>query len=246
MIDQDYFNKITGVVIDKLEGGYLHPDMKLPPAFSSSGETMFGLDRFAGHDYYYSTPRIGKSPKSDLKYIYNGSYQYKTKDSQEFWTTIDKAGARTKWIHGYLGGSLNARLKELAGNILYPFFLKYCDRYMDPKTKEIVMNDPKLTFLFSYSVWNGEGYFRKFANKLDEYVKSGITNPEKLKNLILQYRIDYPNSLIRQGGNIIKKFIDVVDLSPPKKINKKKTFKLKYVFGIGLIIGSVFLIKKYK
>lgn len=243
MVDQDYFNKITGVVIDKLEGGYLHPDMKLPPAFNLSGETMFGLDRFAGHGLYYSTPRIGKTPKSDLKYIYNGSYKYKTKEAQEFWETIDKANARKNWYHGYLGGNLNAKLKELAGKIIYPYFIQFSDRYFDEKTKQIVFKDPKLTFLFSYSVWNGEGYFKKFANKLDEAVKSGITNPEKLKNIILDYRVNYPNNLISQGGRIIKKFIDTVDLTPP---NEKKKFKLKYLLAGSLIIGSLFLIKKYK
>jgi len=243
LIDQDYFNKITGVVIDKLEGGYLHPDMKLPPAFAFSGETMFGLDRFAGHDFYYSTPRIGKSPKADLKYIYNGSYKYRTKDSQEFWTTIDRAGARTKWYHGFLGGSLNSKLKELAGNILYPFFIKWCDKYMDEKTKNIVLSDPKLTFLMSYAVWNGEGYFIKFSNVLDKAVQSGTTNKDKLKTILLNARINYPNSLISQGGNIIKKFIDVVDLTAP---DQKKKFKLKYLVAGSLIIGSIYLIRKYK
>jgi len=243
LVDQNYFNKITGVVIDKLEGGYLHPDMSLPPAFKFSGETMFGLDRFAGHDFYYSTPRIGKTPKTDLKYIYNGSYNYRTNDSKEFWTTIDRAGARTKWNRGYLGGTLNTRLKELAGNILFPFFLKWCDKYMDQKTKDIVLGDPKLTFLMSYAVWNGEGYFQKFSNVLDTAVRSGITNKEKLKTILLNARINYPNSLIRQGGNIIKKFIDTVDLTPP---DEKKKFKIKYLVGAGLLIGSFLLIKKYK
>lgn len=243
MIDQEYFNKITGVVIDKLEGGYLHPDMKLAPVFRFSGETMFGLDRFAGHDYYYSTPRIGKTPKSDLKYIYDGSYKYKTKEAKEFWETIDRAGARKNWNHGYLGGSLNPKLKILASNVIYPFFIKFSDRYFDDKTKQIVFKDPKLTFLFSYSVWNGEGYFQKFANKLDQAVKSGITNPEKLKNLILEYRINYPNGVISKGGKVIKTFIDTIDLTAP---NEKKKFKLKYLFAGSLLLGSIFLIRKYK
>ena len=243
MVDQDYFNKITGVVIDKLEGGYLHPNMNLPPVYKFSGETMFGLDRFAGHDYYYSTPRIGKTPKSDLKYIYNGSYQYKTKEAREFWETIDKAGARTNWKWNYLGGSLNPKLKILASNIIYPYFIKFSNLYFDNKTKEIVFKDPKLTFLFSYSVWNGQGYFKKFANVLDEAVRSGITNPEKLKDIVLNYRINYPNGVISKGGRDIKKFIDVIDLTPP---DQKKKFKLKYLLAGSLLLGSFLLIKKYK
>jgi hypothetical protein len=243
LVDQEYFNKITGVVIDKLEGGYLHPDMKLPPVFRFSGETMFGLDRFAGHDYYYSTPRKADTPKGDLKYIYNGSYKYKTKEAQEFWETIDKAGARKNWIHGYLGGSLNPKLKILASNIIYPFFLKFSDLYFDQKTKDIVFKDPKLTFLFSYSVWNGQGYFQKFANVLDNAVRSGITNPEKLKDIVLTYRINYPNGVISKGGRDIKKFIDTIDLTPP---DVKKKFKFKYLIAGSLLIGSFFLIKKYK
>ena len=55
--DKDKFLKVTSEVIKRLEGGYFHPDMrtKNPDKFGAyhrSGETMYGLDRHAGHDLF--------------------------------------------------------------------------------------------------------------------------------------------------------------------------------------------------
>ena len=134
-LDREYFGKVISVVINKLEGGYFHPDMRTnnPKKFGPyhrSGETMFGLDRHAGHGLYYSNSRKADDVIENLKYIYDGSYKYKSDDAKKFWSKIDAANARTNWKWLYRGGNLEAELTKYAGNIMYPQFLKLAKSYL--------------------------------------------------------------------------------------------------------------------
>jgi hypothetical protein len=185
---KEQFQKITGVVIDKLEGGYFHPYMykNNPSKFSgygSSGETMFGLDRHAGHDIYYSTKRKTDGVQDNLKYIENGSYSYRTPEAKEFWTAIDNAGAKKNWSWNYKGGNDYNKLKTLASDIIFERFLKYSKLYLTPEALQIVENDPRLTFHFSYAVWNGPGWFKKFAKVINRAVENGEFNPDVLSKM---------------------------------------------------------------
>lgn len=248
---KEQFQKITGVVIDKLEGGYFHPDMyaKNPTKFEgygSSGETMFGLDRHAGHDIYYSTPRKTDSVRDNLKYIENGSYSYRTPEAKEFWTEIDKAGARKNWSWNYKGGNDYNKLKTLASDIIFERFLKYSKLYLTPEALKVVENDPRLTFHFSYAVWNGPGWFRKFANDINKAVASGVTNSDKLVDVALSSRINSGNKLIRTGGNKISAFID--DLKAYSTTNDGSTGgNTKVVVPFLLLalgIGAIYILYK--
>ena len=213
---EEFFRKVTQVVILKLEGGYFHPDMrtKNPKKFGPyhrSGETMFGLDRHAGHGLYYKSKRKAEGVIENLPFIYGGTYVYKTDAAKEFWTTIDAANARTNWNWLYKGGSKEARLRELAATIMYPQYLSHSKNYLSEKSRKIVANDARLAFHFSYACWNGSGWFQKFGRKFDEAVKSGTTDPNALLEVALNSRINSGNSLIKTGGEKIKKFIYTVD-----------------------------------
>jgi hypothetical protein len=225
---KEQFQKITGVVIDKLEGGYFHPDMYANntakfSSYGSSGETMFGLDRHAGHDIYYSTPRKTDSVRDNIKYIENGSYSYRTPEAKEFWTAVDKAGARKNWSWNYKGGNDYNRLKTLASDIIFERFLKYSKLYLTPEALKVVENDPRLTFNFSYAVWNGPAWFKKFADVINRAVASGITDSDKLVDIALKSRTDSSVKLIRTGGEKIAKFIDEVKQFDTSEDNKPKT-----------------------
>ena len=231
-MDKQQFEKITNVVIDKLEGGYFHPDMyqKNPKKFewyNTSGETMFGLDRFAGHDLYYSTPRKSDTVQGDLKYIANGSYTYATPEAKEFWTIIDKAGARKNWPWLHRGGDNYEKLRSLASQIIYPKFVKWSNSYLSPVAREIVAKDPRLTFHFSYAVWNGPGWFKKFASDINKAVASGITDSDELLKIALESRTTEglkegyaPNKGIKEGGEKIAKFIDELKKFAPENGDK--------------------------
>ena len=215
-VDKDKFKSVTKLVIDKLEGGYFHPNMRTanPKKFGPyhrSGETMFGLDRHAGHGLYYSTSRKSDDVLRNLKHIESGVYQYKTPEAKEFWTTIDTANAKNNWQWLYRGGSLENKLKDLTAEIMLPSYERNAKNYLDAKTREIVEKDNRLLFHFIYASWNGSGWFQKFASDMNKAVSSGIIDADKLSQVALDSRLkkgSSPNSLIAQGGNKIAKIFD--------------------------------------
>lgn len=177
-----YFEEITNKVIDDLEGGYYHPKMN-QSAMGKSGETMMGIDRRHGGD-------INTSP-----------------DGREFWGLIDDAGASSKWKYNYRGGSLEPKLRSLVVKMMKPFFLKNMNNYLSPEARKIVESNPNLMFHFVYGTWNGPGWFRKFATKINDAVKKGITDPKKLTEIAIRSRIDSGNSGIAQTA---KKIDDIL------------------------------------
>ena len=219
-VDKDKFKTVTKLVIDKLEGGYFHPNMRTANpkkfgAYHRSGETMFGLDRHAGHGLYYSTSRKSDDVLSNLKNIESGVYTYKSLEAKEFWTTIDTANAKNNWQWLYRGGGLENKLKDLTAEIMLPSYERNAKNYLDAKTREIVEKDNRLLFHFIYASWNGSGWFQKFATDMNKAVSSGITEADKLSQVALDSRLkeglrkgSSPNSLIAQGGNKIAKIFD--------------------------------------
>ena len=257
----DKFKQITKLVINNLEGGYFHPNMRTANpakfgAYHRSGETMFGLDRHAGHDLYYSTPRK-KLPNgqpidviSNLKYIENGSYNYLNNQSREFWQLIDRSDAKNKWKWLYKGGNLEPRLTELAAEILYPKYESYLNSFVkNQKTKDLINNNDKLLFHMIYGIWNGPGWFKKFGNDLNNAVNKGITNNSDLINVALNSRLkeglkpsSSANALIKQGGEKIKTLFNkgiFTNTDPEKK-------KFNYFTLIAILAGGYFLYKKFK
>ena len=188
------WNKMVNIVIDNLEGGYYHPDMLADgrikdSRYGASGETMMGMDRKTG------------------------GWETKGPVAGEFWRLIDDAGARTNWKYGYMGGTLEPKLRELVAQIMKPLFEKYLGSYMSPEARAIVMADAGLTFNFAYAVWNGPGWFQRFARVINEKVANGVTDPKELLRVAVDTRKNWStsnaasNSLIAQGGRKIEKIV---------------------------------------
>ena len=189
-LDVKDFDGIVAKVIDKLEGGYYHPDMlqdgRVRDArYGNSGETMMGIDRKAGGD-------INTTP-----------------EGIEFWKLIDDANARTEWKWGYRGGALETQLRKLAGKMIKRYYDKYASRYLSSKALTIVNENPKLLFNFVYAVWNGPGWFKNFSEDINRAVDNGITDPEELAKIQIKDRLDSGNSLVAQGGKKIADLLDV-------------------------------------
>lgn len=235
MATLDQFRNVTDIVIRKLEGGYFHPNMrsKRPEVFGSyhsSGETMFGLDRHAGHDLFYSTPRAAKDVLANLPYIEGNKYQYKNNAAKEFWGIIDRNNAKNKWSWLYIPPEPTAsKLRLLAADIMYNKYNQNASAFLTPQARKIVESDNRLLFHFIYGTWNGSGWFRKFATDINDAVAKGITNTDKLVDIALKSRTNEgltkgspPNKLIKQGGEKIAKFIN--DLKGitlnPEKVNE--------------------------
>jgi peptidoglycan hydrolase-like protein with peptidoglycan-binding domain len=185
------YEKMAELVINKLEGGYYHPDMLKDgrikdKRYSASSETMFGIDRNGGSD-------INDSP-----------------EGKQFWKLIDSAEARKKWSWLSLGGSLEQQLRKLAAQTMKPRYDNFSKRYLSPAALSIVNKDERLLFHFIYATWNGAGWFQTFAKKINDAVSSGETDPNNLWKIAIDSRINNnarnasSKSLIAQGGQKIK------------------------------------------
>lgn len=218
------FVKVVGFVIDNLEGGYYHPQMLKDgrvkdSRYSTSGETMFGIDRKAG-----------------------GAIN-DTVAGKKFWGIIDNAGASQKWKWNYKGGEHAPALKQLAAEIMYPEYQWMANKYLSPATRALVEKDNRLIFNFVYASWNGAGWFKKFAQPINNAVANGVTNLDELTKIAVQARTASANSLISQGGRKIESIIDQLKettkefISDPLGTAKKKPAPV--IIGISLITVSI-------
>ncbi len=184
MIDKDQFIRITEIVIDNLEGGYYHPRMKsaMKPSdqkiMGDSGETMFGIDRKHG-------TQLSKYP-----------------EWAEFWGIIDKAQP-PYWKHYYRGGVLEPKLKRLTASMMYGWFSTLAGKYLSPAALSAIAADPRLILHMSYASWNGEGWFKRFAQALEKALPLG--EKEAIWNKAIESRTLSSNAVIRrQAVNMLK------------------------------------------
>lgn len=235
----DKFKQVTSLVIDKMEGGYYHPDMlkKNPKKFKGyekSGETMFGIDRKTG-----------------------GSIN-ETEAGKNFWRTIDNANARKNWDWLYTGGELKPILFGYAAQMMFPQYNRLSNRYLSSKSQEIINSDNRLLFNFIYATWNGEGWFKKFATDFNKKVASGETDRDKLVDYAISLRTteglksgSSPNSLIKQGGEKIASFINELKEKATEQIAyaKKNIAQNPFITATlvaAIILSTWFLIKTIK
>jgi lysozyme family protein len=201
------FKEITQSVILNLEGGYFHPDMIKPnsqaiirvkdPRYSTSGETMFGLDRKAGG------PTINACAPC-----------------LQFWGLIDAQNAKDKWAWNFIPPDpLKSKLLDLAIQIMEPLFNQSLNLYVPEKEiRDIINSDGRLLFNFVYAQWNGPGWFKGWANQIRAAYKNGKTKSEDLIVLFVEKRVNNigiignntNNSLISQGG---RKIADIVGVN---------------------------------
>lgn len=212
------FNDSTKLVIDQLEGGYFNPAWHNvnDARYSTSGETMYGLDRLQGK-------------------------QEATATGKEFWSLIDKNKTKEVWKWNYKGGALADQLKNLTVQIMYPLYSNYAKLWLNEKAKKIIDNDPALLFHFIYATWNGPAWFKKFATDINTAVNNGVTN---LQAVAINSRTkeglkkgSKPVSLIAQGGEKIKKIFETLIKNKPKNTT--------LILIVSLIAGY-FLYKKFK
>jgi hypothetical protein len=182
----DFDNEVNRV-IDNLEGGYYHPNMKKSD-MGKSGETMMGMDRKYGAGFA------------------------QTSAGKEFWKLIDDANAKNNWKWNYMGGPLESRLRALVTKMIQPEYERLSNRYLNEKAREIVKKSPNLMFHFIYATWNGAGWFQKFANKINEAVDEGVTKISDLESIAMKSRKESGNSIIASGGQKISKLLGIKNM----------------------------------
>jgi len=183
--DSDFMN-ITKKVIQNFEGGYWNPFCPSHPkgGMGKSTETLFGLDRYNGN--IESTPegkeffRMIDDEKRAMGATSSGS------GSGMKWSNMDRFCKKWKW--NSRGGDKEQKLKELAASIMKKRFDSHMSSFVkDSKTRQKIMNNKGLLIHMSYATWNGSGFFKKFANKLEQGVKQGMSDKE-LIDLAIQSR----------------------------------------------------------
>jgi len=250
------FQYLANIIIDNLEGGYYHPDMfingakntsgKFIPAssfllYKYSGETLFGLDRHAGHDMWYSSKRLNKNPQQNLQYIYSNVYKFIDNDAKNFWTTLDKLNARKNWAWNYFGGKDKTLLKDLCIKMMYNYFNNFVWKKLDDKGKLLVINDDKLALNYIYSAWNGIGYSNYYNKIFNEEIKNNNRDSISINNKILIARSNSNSGIIRDSATRLKNvFSKIVSSSIP--ILKKNSSKI--IAGLIPIVIIVFLFRK--
>lgn len=187
------FITVTKQVIANLEGGYYnpnpaynHPGSK-DSRYSSSGETMFGIDRKAGAPAT-AGPENPKAPQP----------------AKNFWTKIDAAQKQAKWTYNYIPPDpLQTELTTLAANIIKPLYDSNKKNYLtNTELLKIIESDGRLLFNFIYATWNGSGWFKAFANGLTAYYNQGNTDADALLKWIVSKRIDSSGIELSKGYKI--------------------------------------------
>jgi len=162
------FRQVTDKIIEKLEGGYYNPSWHYSSRMGKSGETLFGLDRRHGGT-------LNTSP-----------------EGREFWRLVDQNKNSQVWKYNYTPtGSLGEKLKGLVSKILQKSYENLSQKYLKPESIKMIEKDPRLKFHFVYAAWNGPGFFKKFADKLNQRIENqNILDPSKLFKLSMQDRRD--------------------------------------------------------
>ena len=196
--------QLAVIIINELEGGYYHPDMKAKlkggENMGDSGETMYGLDRQKGN---IENSEAGK------KFFALVDKYYSTHHADTGYYN-DKANGQ----HADIPASVGTQLKQLAAEVIYNRFNNYAAA-LDKAAKEKVLSDPALLIQFFYAVYNGQGNFNKFATVMNDAYSKGTTDAKKLYQLLQRKRRtlgkgDNGNKLFRKGADkldsIIKKY----------------------------------------
>jgi len=176
------FREITKKVIANFEGGYWNPICHGRKGMGKSTETMFGLDRYNGN---IESTKEGKKffkiiddEKIALSATTSGS------GSSTKWENMDNFCK--KWTYNYKGDSKTKQpLMDLATTIMEGRFNSYMSSFVkDPKVKEKIMNNKNLLTHMSYATWNGIGFFKKFAKRLEDKIKQRASDKELVDTAI--------------------------------------------------------------
>ena len=183
------FSTLANVIINKLEGGYYHPNMLRDgrirdSRYSASGETLFGMDRKRGK-IFTDTP-----------------------EGVKFWGLVDRLDAKNRWEWNSMGGQYEGELKNLAINMIKPKYNEFLNRYVkDNNIINLINSNAGICINFIYAVWNGEKYFKEMADIIVRDYNNNIKDTNILVGNLIKYRKNNSNSLIRQGGEKLEKII---------------------------------------
>jgi hypothetical protein len=171
--EMNTFAQAATAVIVNLEGGYYNGGGNGDARYSTSGETMFGIDR---------------------------KQQGTCGPCKKFWKIMDDNNARSEWPWLYIPKDpLKTQLFNLVIEIQKPDYEKFRDNYLDKEVKALVESDGRLFYNMVYASWNGGGWFRGFAKVLNEAYKAGSKTSDQLLTVITKERVSGGYAAYKKG-----------------------------------------------
>ena len=221
-------------IIDNIEGGYYHPDMKSKLKNGSvmgiSGETMYGLDRKNGAPGVTTATNDGKKFWQIVDQYY-GSHHGDTKYYN------DKAEGKKSDIPASVG----KQLKQLAAGIIEYLFNNNL-KFLSADAKKIVLNDVALTLQFLYATYNGSGNFQKFANAVNDAVKQGKRTQKELWDVVQAAR-RAKGGLFATGADKLDKIAATL---PGSSVGSSGNGLLWASLGVAALLGLMIIGSKKK
>jgi hypothetical protein len=222
---------IVQAIVDYLEGGYYHPthayDSKtkqLKSSFSmykNSGETLYGLDRYAGNN-----EGIRQGPKNQSGVDFwsavddisgFGSYKdtNRTKKTGQ-WNISKYPRKKDGWSWNYMPkksdegyNTLQKNLTKYITNSYNTLFKKYFGSH---PVGTLIENDGRLKFMYYRATWNGSGFFQKYSSNLKALYDKGERNIDKLICADLTFRYNTKASAFKPG---VSKMSFMMDYQKP-------------------------------
>ncbi len=214
---------IVQAIVDNLEGGYYHPTHAFSfsqtdrNTYKNSGETLYGLDRYAGNN-----EGIRKGPKNQSGIDFwaavdaisgNGSYKDTSRNVKTDQWNIKKYPKKSgiwSWNHmpkkserGY--DNLQKNLTKYITNSYNSLFNKY---FTDHPVGKLVQNDGRLKFMYYRATWNGSGFFQKYASNLKAVYDKGEKNIDNLICADLTFRYNTKAPAFKPGVSKISFMMD--------------------------------------
>lgn len=85
-----------------------------------------------------------------------------------------------------------------------PRFNTYLNRYVPEKEiQSVIKSDGRLYFNFVYAVWNGEGWFKGYANEIKTAYKIGTKDPAQLATLFVRRRSNNTGIIGNRSNNVL-------------------------------------------
>lgn len=174
--------QIVNLIIDNIEGGYYHPDMKPylkgGDEMKDSGETMYGIDRKNGAPLY----TVGTPQAIEFWQIIDNNFGSHHADPSYY---NDKADGKKK-----IPAAVGNQLRPLAAAIIKSGFERNL-KFLSEGAKKMVLNNPRLLLQFIYATYNGSGFFQTFANVMNAAYANGERSAKAFWNLIQDKRRSY-------------------------------------------------------
>jgi hypothetical protein len=204
---------ILAAMVNFIEGGYFSPahvskfNPKSKSLYSSSGETLWGIDRCAGQT---EKEEVGRKFWAAVDAISGygdiGSYSRKTNSGN--WDIQTYPIRTNAWKYGYM-----PKPSDKGYDIMYSGFVDYAVNHLNdwlnkyfsthPELKKMILSDARFKFMWFRSTWNGIGWFGWYANgkpkKGIKGLKWAYDNVSKDLETLIKW--DLNNRLVIANGN---------------------------------------------